>query len=197
MTSGHVSISPPSVPFHQATIRLAWSKYVQCPMAASPHAFSSHLRFPPGFLFCFLFFVFCFLGFIYLFIFHFSGGESGRQGLNPRCVLCDASDGACCNMLTVAHCTPSHPPPSCFWTPSIVRWLPTASVPHVCHWLDYSMKELEWTLTLNMSCSPNQHTVLPVEKSKLVVLQHLHVDFYDHSILFLAVEGHWLFLFWQ
>lgn len=80
MTSEHVSISPPSVPCHQATISLAWSKNVQCPMAASLHAFSSHLLFPLGLFFSF------FLGLIlFLFFFNFSG-KDGWRGLNPRCV---------------------------------------------------------------------------------------------------------------
>lgn len=183
MTSWHVSISPPSVPCHQATISLAWSKYIQCPMATSPHAFSYHIRFTPSFdLFYF-----------------FRGRTGGRGWIHAVFVWCF---GRC--LLRHAHCGPPHPPHillllllPCFWTPSIVRWLPTASVPHVCHWLDYSMKKLEWTLTLNMSCISNQKTVLPLKKSQLVVLQHLHVDFYDHSIRFLAVEGRWLLLFWQ
>lgn len=122
MTSGHVSISPPSVPCHQATISLAWSKNVQCPMAASPHAFSSHLRFPPGLLF-----VFC-SSFLFRFAFYYfphCSGENGWRGVESTLCLCDASDGACCNMLTVAHrTTPHSPPPPYFWTPSIVRWLP-------------------------------------------------------------------------
>lgn len=119
MTSEHVSISPPSVPCHQATISLAWSKNVQCPMAASPHAFSSHLRFPPGLVFSF------FLGLIFFFFFFHYSGKERVAGVESTLCLCDASDGACCNMLTVAHRTPSHPPPPpCFWTPSIVRWLP-------------------------------------------------------------------------
>lgn len=176
MTSGHVSISPPSVLCHQATISLAWSKYVQCPMAASPHGILLPSLLPSWVVVFF---------FLYLGLFCFSYfGEERVAGVESTLCLCDASDGACCNMLTVAHRTPSHPPPPCFWTPSIVRWLPTASVPHVCHWLDYSMKELEWTLTLNMSRSPNQHTVLPGKKSKLVVLQHLYVDCYNHFLFY-------------
>lgn len=70
-------------------------------------------------------------------------------GLESTLCLCDASDGACCNMLNVAHCTPTtphptpHPPPSYFWTPSIVRWLPPQ---HLCLVsATNSMEELEGT----------------------------------------------------
>lgn len=111
-------------------------------------------------------------------------------GVESTLCLCDASDGACCDMLTVAHRTPSHPPPSCFWTPFIVRWLPH-SICASCLPLTGLQYERAG-MTLNMSCSPNQHTVLPVgekKERKLVVLQHLHVDFYDRSTLFLAVEA--------
>jgi len=104
---------------------------------------------------------------LFLFFVHDSG-KYGWQGLNPRSV--------CVMLLTVPAATcslwPTAPPHILLLHvsghPSIVRWLPTASVPHVCLWLDHSMTELEWSLTRNMSRSPNQHTVLPVNKVNLL-----------------------------
>lgn len=116
-------------------------------------------------------------------------GGGGGQGLNSRSV--------CVMLLTVrllqhAHCGPrrthSHPPPPppppCFWTPSIVRWLPTASVPHVCHRLAYSMKEL-WT---NAGC---QHELQPKPASRTAskkkIKKTVNVLLYSSSCRFLQL----------
>lgn len=107
-------------------------------------------------------------------------------------------------LLQHTHCGPhstppasSHPPP-CFWTPSIIRWLPPkAFVHHFRHWLEDSMKELERTLTLSLSCSPNQRTVLPVNRSKPVVLQHFYYIFWPLSLLFLIAVAQAPIVFFQ
>lgn len=83
-------------PSLRATISLAWSKRIQCPMAASPHASSSHLHSPPG-----LFSNFVSRFFSSFFVLILFRRENGWQGLTPCCVFV--------MLLTVPAVAPPHP----------------------------------------------------------------------------------------
>lgn len=134
-----------------------------------------------------------FLGLVLLFFsfpfFFFGGGGNGWQGLNPRCVcvMLLTAPAATCSMWPTA---PPQPP-----TPPHILLLhisghppSSAGSPHsICASCLPQTVWRSWKglMNPNMSRSPNQHTVLAAttKKSQLVVLQYLHVDFYDRGPL--------------
>lgn len=149
-------------------------------------------------------YLFTFLFRFGFFFFHFSGKRTGGRGwIHAVSVWCF---WRC--LLQHAHCGPPHPltSSSSMFLDTLHRPLAPHSICASClplTGLQYERAGMDSDSQYELQPKPAYCTASYKKKtkqktkSKLVVLQHLHVDFYDLSILFLAVEGRWLLLFWQ
>lgn len=175
--------SPPpyrTTPCHRA-FSLAWT---QCSAPSQYHLMHSHTisASTPGLV---LFWVLSF--------FSFGGGVDSGGVLTPSCVCVMLCNGAC---LRHAHCGLPHPTPlrillHVFWTHSIIRLVPPiASVLHLCHCLDYSMKELEHTQYSQYDVYPKEHknSILSIstKKKSTFFSPASSYIFFDHALLFLT-----------
>lgn len=147
-------------------------------MAASPHAFSSHLRFPPGL------FLFRIVGLFFI-VWGRTGGGDWIHAVSVWCFW------RC--LLQHAHCGPPHPLTSSSSSSSsmFLDTLHHLLAPHSICASCLPLTGLQYEragLDCDSQCA-SQTSILYCQLKSKLVLQHLHVEVYDRSSLFLAAEG--------
>lgn len=105
----------------KVNISLAWSKHILWPLGSITLCILPPIYAP---------LLLCLLTLFYWFIDFLFSGEDRVAESDCVCVMLLTQPAATCLLWNTAphplHCpSPNpHPPPPCFWTPSIIRWLP-------------------------------------------------------------------------